>query len=149
MPNGEANDPQRNQAGQLIYNQSNEIGGYFVVTCSMKTKLIIIGLTLSVMVWGQVDFREWERERNALRKAIRVEMYYLMSEYINYCYTDSSVERYIISYPGDIGEFWFDIVPPNTIHPSDVAIASSIDTLYSHRQPTFEGYVIWLGSLLR
>ena len=145
----------------------------------MKRALIIIGLILSGMVYGQdelfhvldpwdgtyIDMSLFDYEANdtiEIRTASLEDAIWILDNtpwgvtaafdlrlrqlYIEDCYVDSFAYKVnVLLY--DL--LWFTLYVPDKLDPSDKIVASKIDTIYEHKQPTFEGYTEWLENLLK
>ena len=88
--------------------------------------------------WTTIDSTDWYYQARERLKSYKA--------YLDYCYADS-VPYYVDVYLDDMK--WFTLFLPDNLHQSDIMASSRIDTIYKYgKQPTFEGYVEWLDSLL-
>ena len=64
-------------------------------------------------------------------------------EYSKECYADSTLEYYEFY---DNGVFWFKT---ETIHPDDKNSKYKVETVYSHKNPDFPGFMKWLQNKVK
>ena len=105
---------------------------------------MIIGIMLFGSVHGQIN---WKAHRSMENIAVQTQLKY-MNKYIDYCYADSTI-KYAWGNVTWSGGLWDDTI--YTMEPIRRMETNSwrCDSVYSHKQPTFEGYVEWMTELLK
>ena len=123
----------------------------------MKTLLIIIGLTLSNVLYSQIDWQTEKSKELHIRQIARHEVYNTMKLYLDHCKTDSVVVDWNWIYTH--GEF----IDSASYDPVDIKVPNKTIQSYNGyyvdyyevieimgiQEPTFEGYVEWLEKLLK